>query len=215
MAEMILNLPQFMSSAGLKKAHNLLLEIMVHLIAPLFKFPAANLFDVSFHFRFDLRTLNWNRMSLFFLQIWMILRRNGWVSWKYAFSIQQFLSLYFLVLNIIFGQCIKGKNRLRVAAEFFNAEKSTATAASSGYPAERSSTSVTSADSDVMFSDLSPLIYHESECAMSSQVQPQPHFYCPITFYFWNSHMFIFQVHILLPFIPPSEASKFHILFNM
>jgi hypothetical protein len=92
---------------------------------------------------------------------------------------------YVLMLNIIFGQCIKGKNRLRVAAEFFNAEKSSATAASSGYPAERSTAQVTSADSDVMFSDLSPLIYHESECAMSSQVQPQPHFYCSIAFYFF------------------------------
>jgi hypothetical protein len=44
MAEMILNLPQFMSSAGLKKAHNLLLEIMVHLIARTFEVPRRESF---------------------------------------------------------------------------------------------------------------------------------------------------------------------------
>jgi hypothetical protein len=109
---------------------------------------------------------------------------------------------YVFMLNIIFGQCIKGKNRLRVAAEFFNAEKSSATAASSGYPAERSTAQVTSADSDVMFSDLSPLIYHESECAMSSQVQPQPHFYC--------SNLILFFLKFLYVHISGSHFASIH-----
>jgi hypothetical protein len=94
----------------------------------------------------------------------------------------------------------------------FDAEKYSASAAQ--HAASANSGSPLGRTSELTFSDLSPLIYHETECNLSSQVQKKPHFdsnrqqIC-------NAHAHTSQIHILLPFIPPSQAMKLHVLFNV
>jgi hypothetical protein len=89
----------------------------------------------------------------------------------------------FLLVTIVFIQCIKGSNRLRADVKVFNADK-TAVSGGSAFSATSSSssppglTSVSSSvHSDLVFSVLSPLIYHESECDLSSQVKHE-NFHC-------------------------------------
>ncbi len=126
----------------------------------------------------------------------------------------------FLRVTIVFIQCIKGSNRLRADVKVFNADKAAVTGGAA-FPATSSSPSPpgltpvsSSVHSDLVFSVLSPLIYHESECDMSSQVKHEIFISngscCDAKFY-----TLIAQVQIMLPFIPPSEAIKLHVLFNV
>lgn len=121
-------------------------------------------------------------------------------------------SILFALLadDAIFAQCIKGRNRLRAAVKVFDAEKSAGSAVSAEY-------SLKSPDSGLVFSELSPLIYHESECDLSSQVifKNSNGNYQTGYILFAIVHTRNVQVHILLPFIPPAEAVKLHVLFNV
>ena len=123
-------------------------------------------------------------------------------------------SILFALLagDAIFAQCIKGRNRLRAAVKVFDAEKPAGSAVSAEY-------SQKSPDSGLVFCELSPLIYHESECDLSSQVifknTHSSGNYKTGYILFAIVHTRNVQVHILLPFIPPAEAVKLHVLFNV
>jgi hypothetical protein len=144
-------LPQSLVSSGLKKAHNLLLEVMVRTTdSKIEQDETMLLTDLDDH----------KKEQMGFLK------------------------------------CIKGIRRLRDPPQFFDAvaaekvEKSTAAESAASLAGEDAS-NMAGQSSCMMFSDLSPLIYHEVDCNLSS------------------------QIHILLPFIPPSKAVKMHVLFNI
>ena len=132
------------------------------------------------------------KVCFFFGKCTSSLPRNSLVSTSLAFY-------------VIFAQCIKGTNRLRAAVKVVDAEKTAGSAVSrelaEKYP-----------ESDTVFSELSPLIYHESECDLSSQVKFKS---LKQQLLFVSFHSRNVQVHILLLFIPPHEAVKLHVLFNV
>ena len=77
-------------------------------------------------------------------------------------------------LTHICCQCINSIRRLRDPPDLFDAEKYSASAAQ--HAASANSGSPLGRASELTFSDLSPLIYHETECNLSSQVFTKPYF---------------------------------------
>ena len=116
---------QFLSSSGLKKSHNLLLEIMVPVPENSINFCKISWFNIPF--RCDRLTPSWIKMNPFCWLIWMILRKSGWVSSKYVpFFITQCSSDVFY-LHWLWRFVLRSVSMAEIACELpfmFSSQKS-------------------------------------------------------------------------------------------